>query len=87
MGAIDKELAGIWAEGLRTHGLDAFVATGLTANEWRVVVGPLPDPQSYQRAKDTLDKLGITAFGRRYVSSDSPEMAPATPSATPSATP
>jgi hypothetical protein len=87
VGAIEKELAGIWAEGLRTHGLDAFVATGLNDNEWRVLVGPLPDPQSYQRAKDTLDNLGITTFGRRYISSDSPDAVPAAHLATPPATP
>jgi cell division septation protein DedD len=67
VGAIDKSLAGIWAEGLRTHGLDAFVAAGPSDKMWwRVLIGPLPDPQSYQRAKNTLDGLGITTFGRKY---------------------
>lgn len=67
VGAIDKSLARIWAEGLRAHGLDAFVAAGPSDKMWwRVLVGPLPDPQSYQRAKDTLDGLGITTFGRKY---------------------
>jgi len=71
VGAIEKGLAGIWAEGLRTHGLDAFVSTGPGDKQWRVLIGPLPDPQAYRQAKETLDKLGITTFGRRYVSSDS----------------
>jgi cell division septation protein DedD len=66
VGAIEKGLAGIWAEGLRTHGLDAFVATGRNDKEWRVLVGPLPDSQAYRQAKETLDKLGVTTFGRRY---------------------
>jgi len=32
------------------------------------MIGPLPDPQSYQRAKDALNSLGLTNFGRRYSS-------------------
>ncbi len=66
VGAIEKGLGGIWAEGLRTHGLDAFVAPGPNDKEWRVLIGPLPDPKAFQRAKDTLDRLGVLTFGRRY---------------------
>ncbi len=65
VGAIDRGLAGVWAEGLRTHGLNAFVSPGPSDKVWRVLVGPLPDLQSYQRAKDVLDGLGIATFGRR----------------------
>jgi hypothetical protein len=65
VGAVDKGLAGIWAEGLRTHGLAAFVAPGPTATVWRVVIGPLPTPQSFEQAKATLDRLGINTFGRK----------------------
>ncbi len=83
VGAIEKGLAGIWAEGLRTHGLDSFVATGRNDKEWRVLVGPLPDPQSFRRAKDTLDKLGVNTFGRRYISSDTPAAPPAESPAAP----
>jgi hypothetical protein len=67
VGAIEKGLAGVWAEGLRAHGLTAFVATGPSNNTWRVLVGPLPDPQTFQRAKDTLDRLGIATFGKKYL--------------------
>jgi cell division septation protein DedD len=68
VGVIDKGPAGIWAEGLRTHGLDAFVAPGPMdgLGLWRVMIGPLPDSQAYQQVKDTLAKLGLTNFGRRY---------------------
>jgi hypothetical protein len=69
VGAIEKGLAAIWAEGLRTHGLDAFVAPGPSDKEWRVLIGPIPDPQAFQRAKDTLDNLGVFTFGRRYLPS------------------
>jgi cell division septation protein DedD len=68
VGVIDKGPAGIWAEGLRTHGLDAFVAPGPSdgLGLWRVMIGPLPDSQAYQQVKDILAKLGLTNFGRRY---------------------
>jgi cell division septation protein DedD len=68
VGVIEKGLAAVWAEGLRTHGLEAFAAPGPSdgLNLWRVLIGPLPDPQAYQRAKDVLDTLGLTNFGRRY---------------------
>jgi len=59
VGVIQQGLAAIWAEGLRTHGLDAFAAPGPNdgLHLWRVVVG---------RAKDTLEKIGVPTFGRRY---------------------
>lgn len=73
VGAIEKSLAGIWAEGLRTHGLDAFVSSGPGDNTWRVLIGPLPDPQSYQHAKSTLDQLGVNTFGRRFGDAPAPQ--------------
>ncbi len=68
VGAIDKGLAGVWAEGLRTHGLPAFVATGPSDKTWRVLVGPLADPPAFKAAKEMLDQLGISTFGKRYES-------------------
>jgi cell division septation protein DedD len=65
VGAVERGLAGIWAEGLRTHGLDAFVAPGPSDKMWRVVIGPLPNPEAFQRAKTKLDELGINTFGRK----------------------
>lgn len=72
VGAVDRGVAGIWAEGLRAHGLKAFVSPGPSDKIWRVLVGPLPDPQSYQRAKDVMDGLGIQTFGKRYADSPAP---------------
>jgi hypothetical protein len=70
VGAVPKGVAAIWAEGLRTHGLDAFVAPGPHPGPndaaWRVVIGPLPDPQSFERTKRTLDAMGVDTFGRRH---------------------
>jgi cell division septation protein DedD len=65
VGAVDRGLAAIWGEGLSTHGLDAFVAPGPSDKMWRVVIGPLPNPEAFQRAKAKLDELGINTFGRK----------------------
>jgi len=66
VGVIEKGVAMLWAEGLRTHGLDAFVAPGPNDMLWRVVIGPLANQQAYRNAKTELEKFGITAFGRVY---------------------
>ncbi len=66
VGAVEKGVAQIWAEGLRTHGLKAFVAPGLSDRIFRVLVGPLPSPDAYQYTKDALDRIGLATFGRKY---------------------
>jgi hypothetical protein len=68
VGIIEKGSAATWAEGLRTHGLDAFVAPGPADGRgmWRVLVGPLPNPQDFDRAKNTMDALGIPNFARTF---------------------
>jgi cell division septation protein DedD len=68
MGIITKGSAVTWVEGLRGHGLDAFVAPGPDdgLGMWRVLVGPLPNPTVYQQAKNTLDALAVPYFGRTF---------------------
>lgn len=66
MGAVDKGVAAIFAEGLRRKGLPGFVAPGPTDKIFRVLIGPLPDSAAYQRAKTTVDQLGLTTFARQY---------------------
>ena len=66
VGAVEKGVAEIWAEGLRTHGMHAFVAPGISDRIFRVLVGPLPSPEAYQYAKDALDRIGLETFGRKY---------------------
>jgi cell division septation protein DedD len=66
MGAVEKGIAIIFAEGLRKHGLEAFVAPGPNENIFRVLIGPLADEQAYQKAKQTVAAIGLTTFARRY---------------------
>src|SRR5579862_3921916 len=42
IGALEKGISQVLVEGLRTHGLAAFVASGPNDKIFRVLVGPLP---------------------------------------------
>jgi cell division septation protein DedD len=66
MGAVDKGMAVIFAEGLRKHGFDAFVAPGPSEKIFRVLIGPLPDPDSFRRAKAAVDAIDLGTFARKY---------------------
>jgi cell division septation protein DedD len=66
MGAVEKGVAVIFAEGLRSHGLASFVAPGPSEKIFRVLIGPLPDPAAYTRAKEIVDQIGLSTFARRF---------------------
>jgi cell division septation protein DedD len=66
MGAVEKGIAVIFAEGLRKHGLNAFVAPGPNDKIYRVLVGPFPSAEAFQSAKAALDQIGLNTFARRY---------------------
>jgi hypothetical protein len=68
MGAVEKGVAVIFVEGLRSRGFEAFVAPGRSENIYRVLIGPLRDHDSYLRAKNALDTIGLnTFFARKYL--------------------
>jgi cell division septation protein DedD len=66
MGAVDKGMAMVFAAGLRRYGFDGFVAPGPNDKIFRVLIGPLPDPDSFRRAKAAVDALDLGTFARRY---------------------
>jgi cell division septation protein DedD len=66
MGAVEKGVSVIFAQGLRKYGLTAFVAPGPNDKIFRVLIGPLPDPAAYTKAKDVVDKIGLATFARRF---------------------
>jgi len=66
MGAVEKGVSVIFAEGLRKHGLNAFVAPGPNEKIFRVLIGPLPDPAAYVKAKETVDRIGLSTFARKF---------------------
>jgi cell division septation protein DedD len=66
MGAVERGIATILAEGLRSHGFDAFVASGPSEKIFRVLIGPLPDPDSFRQAKAAVDAIDLATFARKY---------------------
>jgi hypothetical protein len=66
MGAVDKGVGIVLAEGLRKHGFTAFVAPGPSEKIFRVLIGPLPNLEAYTRAKAEVDAIDLNTFARRY---------------------
>src|SRR6266567_142801 len=66
IGAVEKGMATILAEGLRSHGFDAFVSAGPSERIFRVLIGPLPDPDSFRQAKAAVDAIDLATFARKY---------------------
>ena len=65
LGAVEKGIAVIFAEGFRKRGFPAFVATGPNERIFRVLIGPL-NSEAYERNKAAMDDLGLTSFARKY---------------------
>ena len=66
VGAVERGMAVILAEGMRVHGFDAFVAAGPNDKLFRVLIGPLPDPESFRQAMLKVDALDLANFARKY---------------------
>ncbi len=66
MGALEKGISEIMAEGLRKRGFESFVAPGPNDHIYRVLIGPFRSAEEYQAAKGVLDRMGLDTFARRY---------------------
>ena len=66
VGAVEKGVAIVLAEGLRRHALDSFVAPGPNDRAARVLIGPFKDVEAYQKARNVVDQIGLASFARRY---------------------
>jgi cell division septation protein DedD len=66
MGAVDKGIAVVLAEGLRRHGFHSFVAPGPTEKIFRVLIGPFATQADYARAKAEVDAIDLSTFARRF---------------------
>jgi cell division septation protein DedD len=66
IGAVEKGIAVVLSEGLRKRGFQSFVAPGPNDKIFRVLIGPLPDPASYVKAKEKVDQIGLATFARRF---------------------
>ncbi len=66
VGAVEKGVATVIAEGLRKHALDAFVAPGPSEKIFRVLIGPFRNEEAYRKAQGIVDQIGLANFARRY---------------------
>ena len=66
MGAVDKGIAVVLAEGLRRHGFNSLVAPGPSEKIFRVLIGPFATQEDFKRAKAEVDAIDLGTFARRF---------------------
>ncbi len=66
MGAVDKGIAVVLAEGLRRHGFNSIVAPGPKEKIFRVLIGPFATQADFKRAQAEVDAIDLSTFARRY---------------------
>jgi cell division septation protein DedD len=66
IGAVERGMAMLLTEGLRSHGFDSFVAPGPNDKLFRVLIGPLPDSAAFRQAMVTVNALDLASFARKY---------------------
>lgn len=66
IGAVERGMAMLLAEGMRSHGFDSFVAPGPNDRIFRVLIGPLPDPEAFRQAMAAVSALDLATFARKY---------------------
>ena len=64
--AVERGMAMLLTEGLRSHGFDSFVAPGPNDKVFRVLIGPLPDPAAFRQAMVTVNAMDLANFARKY---------------------
>ena len=66
IGAVEKGMATLLSEGLRSHGFDSFVAPGPHENLYRVLIGPVLDPQAFRQTMAAVEALDLAVYARKY---------------------
>ena len=66
IGAVERGMAMLLTEGLRSHGFDSFVAPGPNDKLFRVLIGPLPDSAAFRQAMVTVNAMDLASFARKY---------------------
>jgi len=66
VGAVERGMAMLLAEGLRSHGFDSFVAPGPHENLFRVLIGPVLDPQAFRQTMAAVEALDLAVYARKY---------------------
>lgn len=88
LAAVERGFATLMVHGARQLGFPAFVTQGTSPSIYRVLSGPFPDSDSYQKAKATFQAAGLEIFSRKYTESpETKEAAPAVSAAPATPTP
>jgi cell division septation protein DedD len=67
LGALDKNMSAIVAEGLRERGYNSFVAPGASEKLYRVLVGPFATQDEYKRVKTETESIDVNAVAREIL--------------------
>ena len=68
MGALDKNMSAIVAEGLRERGYNSFVAPGASEKLYRVLIGPFANQDEYKRVKTETEAIDVNVVAREFLS-------------------
>lgn len=66
MAAVEKGVAGVFAEGLRRMGFPSIVAPGPSERIFRVLIGPVKGEAQMTQIRKSLDAAGLSTFLRRW---------------------
>lgn len=66
MAAVEKGVAGVFAEGLRRMGFPSIVAPGPSERIFRVLIGPVRSEAQMSQIRKSLDAAGLSTFLRRW---------------------
>lgn len=66
MAAVEKGVAGVFAEGLRRMGFPSIVAPGPSERIYRVLIGPVKGEAQMSQIRKSLDAAGLSTFLRRW---------------------
>lgn len=66
MAAVEKGVAGVFAEGLRRMGFPSIVAPGPSERIFRVLIGPIKGEGQMTQIRKSLDAAGLSTFPRRW---------------------
>jgi hypothetical protein len=66
LASVERGFATLMVHGARNLGFPAFVAAGASPSVYRVLSGPFPNKESYEKAKATFQAAGLDTFTRKY---------------------
>ena len=70
VGSLDKHVAELLTQGLRTKGVPATVAPGVNDTVARIIVGPFDTAAEMSVVQKQLSELGFTPFPRQFQASE-----------------